>query len=233
VSTVTADQGLFIPAGPDSADQPFDFTSMYAQLESRLVKRYATDADRTARNPSPNAGEVCYLADSARHEKCVVGGGTPVWWEMFSLFARKTAEVQTKNADTTFLSDTHLVLPVRANARYLATGLWLWDSGTTGDIKWQWTGPAGFTVPVWTVTSLDTTATTLAGATNSGYSTSATSAIARAGAGIGTFVAGQLYGEIVTAGTAGNLTVQWAQNASEAVATRMKQESWLKLERVG
>lgn len=226
--TNTTDQQIPLPIDPDTADAPTFAAAMTAVIEPRLVSRYVNTADRTARNPSPVAGSFSYLTTEARWDRCVTGGGSPVWWEAFPFWVRKTAEAQVVNNSTVFISDTHLLLPVVANARYELSGFWLWDSGVTGDIKFQWIGPAGFTMPLWGVTAPDT-----ALAFSNGFSQAAGTLIARGGAGIGTFVAGLLYGEVVTAGTAGNIQLQWAQNAAEAVNTRMKQDSWIKLIRVG
>lgn len=229
--TNTADQQLTLPVGADGADAPAFMATFAGQVEDRLIKQYTNEADRTARNATPGQGEVCWLQNIKRFEYW--NDVAAAWWELNPIVARKTAEVQTVNNSTVFISDTHLVVPMRANAIYSIEGFWWWDSGTTGDIKWQWTGPAGFAVPIWTVQSIDTAVAAVAGNLNAGVSTSATTAIARAGAGIGTFVGGELEGVVTTGGTAGSLQLQWAQNAAEAVATRMKQHSVLKLTRIG
>lgn len=68
MSTLTSDQGLIIPAATDNDNVPLSFTDFVLGAsddgaESRLVKRYLSAADRTARNPSPIAGEVCWRLD--------------------------------------------------------------------------------------------------------------------------------------------------------------------------
>ena len=223
--SLTADQGLSIPVGADAASAMTAFGNYNSGVESRLAKRYVDLADRTARNPAPTAGEISYLTAPGRADTAVAGG---IWWELRPIFIRKATETQVVNNSTVFVADSHLILPMVANARYELTGTVFWDSGTTGDIKFDWTVPAGGTVPFWTVTAPDT-----ALAFNTAISQGAATAIARGGAGIGTFVAGLFTGQVVTAGTAGNLTLRWAQNAAEAVNTRIKTESWLKLIRVG
>lgn len=64
----TSDQQLLIPVNTDLND----VVTMISNLllgsatngaESRLVKRYASVADRTARNATPNEGELSYLLD--------------------------------------------------------------------------------------------------------------------------------------------------------------------------
>lgn len=220
----TADQQITLPIGGDAADNPQAFLDFVADLESRLVKRYVDAADRTARNAAPVAGELSYLANPGRWDRWTGAA----WWEAFDLYAEKTAEAQTANNTTVFVNDTHLVLPMQINARYSLEGLFLWDSGTTGDIKFDWTGPAGFTMPLWSMLALDT-----AVAFNPSFSQAAGTAIAEGGRGIGTFAVGWLRGTVVTVGTAGNLQLRWTQNAAEAVNTRLKTASWVRLKRVG
>lgn len=228
----TADQQITLPVGADPADVPSSLVAMIADVEPRLVKFYADAADRLARNPTPNAGEFCYLAAEARWDKCVVGGGAPVWWEAFPLYARKASEAQVVNNSSVLVNDSHLILPVEANARYVLDGSLWWDSGPTADIKFAWTGPAGFTMPRWTVVGLAAGVVLTEGIISVAQSAAAGTTIVRAGPAIGSFVTGLLTGTVVTAAAAGNLTLQWAQNALEAVNTRVKQESFIRLHRV-
>lgn len=69
---LTTDQGLILPDGPDNANVPLTFTDFVTTagsgIENRLVKRYLSVADRTARNPAPNEGELSYLNDLNRYE---------------------------------------------------------------------------------------------------------------------------------------------------------------------
>ncbi len=227
----TPDQQLTMPVLADAADQSVSFSDYTTDVELRLVHYYVDAADRTARNPAPTNGQVSYLNAPGRWD--VFQGGAAAWWEMRPLFVRKPTEVQVVNNSTAFVNDDALLVPMQINARYVLDGLLVYDSGTTGDIKFDWTGPAGFAVPRWTVTSIDTGTAALAGNFNAGQSAAAATALARGGAGIGTFVAATLWGQVTTAGTAGNLQLRWAQNALEAVNTRIKTDSWIRLLRVG
>jgi len=56
-----------LPSSGDSSDAVTAFTSYNDGVESRLVKRYASAAERTVRNPTPNEGELSYLTDSGRY----------------------------------------------------------------------------------------------------------------------------------------------------------------------
>jgi len=227
--TNSPDQQITTPNGPDPAVAPQDFLDFLADVETRLVKRYTNEADRTARNPAPPDGEVSFLADIDRWDR----RQGAAWWEMFPLFARKLTETQVVNNSTALVPDSHLLLPVQINGVYEVTGLAVWDSGTTADIKFSWTGPAGATMPRWTVMSTDTGVATQVGNYNSAPAAALGSTLARNGAGIGTFVAGLIKGLLVVAGTAGTLTLTWAQNALEVVNTRIKTDSYLRLDRVG
>jgi len=227
--TNSPDQQVTTPNGPDAAVAPQDFLDFLADVETRLVKRYVDEADRTARNPAPPNGEFSFLAAPGRFDRRQAG----VWMEAYPLFVRKATETQVVNASTVFVNDSHLVLPVQVNGVYDVSGLWVYDSGTTADIKWQWTAPAGATMPRWTVQGLDNAVGTQVGNFSAVPGAALTSTMTRNGAGIGTFVAVRMTGLLVVAGTAGNLQLQWAQNASEAVNTRMKTDSWLRLDRVG
>ena len=228
----SADQQITTPVLGDAADQAVAFGDYNVDVEPRLVKKYADAADRTARNAAPTNGEVSYLSNPGRYDTWMA----PVisaWWEMRPLCAFKTAEAQVTNNSTVLISDTHLVLPMQANAWYTIEGMLVWESGTTGDFKVGFTVPAGAFLQRWALGSIDTTATTLIGVTNVGISSSAGSTLARGGVAVGTMQTGWLSGIVQTAATAGNLQLQWAQNAAEAVNTRMKQYSWMKLTRVG
>lgn len=65
---LTTNQGLDIPDGSDNANVPLSFTNYNTGLENRLVQRYLSTADRTARNALPFEGELSYLADLNRYE---------------------------------------------------------------------------------------------------------------------------------------------------------------------
>jgi hypothetical protein len=68
VTTTTTDQQLTLPSNTDLNDIPTAAANIILGLsnngvESRLVKRYLSVADRAARNPTPNEGEFSYLLD--------------------------------------------------------------------------------------------------------------------------------------------------------------------------
>lgn len=69
--TFTTNQGLIVADPTDVNDVPASMTELLTGggtpangLENRLVQRYLSSVDRTARNPSPFEGEFSYLTDS-------------------------------------------------------------------------------------------------------------------------------------------------------------------------
>ncbi len=66
--SLTTNQGLELPDGTDVANVPLAMTNYNVGSENRLVQRYISSADRTARNALPNEGELSYLADLNRYE---------------------------------------------------------------------------------------------------------------------------------------------------------------------
>jgi hypothetical protein len=61
-----------------------------------------------------------------------------------------------------------------------------------------------------------------------------TGAAANVGAlGAGTLAGALIKGTVTTAGTAGNLTLQWAQVSSSGTATILHSGSWMTLDRIG
>lgn len=61
--SLTTNQGLELPDGTDNANVVLAMTNYNTGVESRLVQRYLSIADRTARNPTPFEGEQSWLAD--------------------------------------------------------------------------------------------------------------------------------------------------------------------------
>jgi hypothetical protein len=79
---LTTNQGLIVPDGTDNANVPLTFTDFVTTagsgVENRLVQRYLSVADRTARNPAPNEGELSYLSDVNRYDSFTGSVWTPL-----------------------------------------------------------------------------------------------------------------------------------------------------------
>lgn len=144
--------------------------------------------------------------------------------EVRGLLARKTSD-ETVNNSATLQNDNELLLAVEANAVYHFGGRLAFTTGTTPDLKFAWTFPAGLTmaynVSVFAVgTSVldqfafDQTLT----ANCEGHASLTRTAM--------------LDGIVVVSSTAGTLQLQWAQIAATASDTIMKSGSSIWLTRV-
>lgn len=142
--------------------------------------------------------------------------------------AHKTAD-EPVTSSTTLQNDNHLLVSVAANAEYEIIVRLAVNGGASGDFKMAWTVPSGTTGQRFSsgpaVSSATSTADTTVRA--SGLTDSFTTEI-----NYGVFSTGQqsfieeiLY--VVTAGTAGTVQLQWAQNASSATATTVEAGSYM------
>lgn len=146
------------------------------------------------------------------------------------VFVRKSL-AETVTSSTTLQNDDHLKLDVLVNSFYIVRGLILYDGATTGDIKFAWTGPAGFTFRY----GHNAPATSIAGATGNTVDNreiKETDTLGAGCAGAGTTIAMQLLGILTTIGTAGTFQLQWAQFASDATATRVFAGSFLHAQKI-
>lgn len=144
--------------------------------------------------------------------------------------AYKTADesVSSANTGTTLQNDDHLVLALEANSVYEIDGYVAYEGAATpaGDLKLQFTVPSGGAMR-WTTNGAPTGALTSFDAVAN--AASSTRVLGTNGA---TVMAFSPKGWVTTAGTAGNLTLQWAQNASNATSTTLKLGSWIQITRI-
>jgi len=101
MTTSSADQGLVLPSSGDSSDAVTAFTSYNDGVESRLVKRYASAAERTVRNPTPNEGELGHVSATSRFY--VYDGSA--WVDLLEQSAPESV-VGTDGTDASSLSST-------------------------------------------------------------------------------------------------------------------------------
>lgn len=128
--------------------------------------------------------------------------------------AAKTSD-ETRNSTTTVADDSELVLALEANERYAIEATLIVSAHATPDFKFALTGTG--TSTIWWTSDLDNDE---AGPLGAGNEQSVN------GAGADTMVT--LMGTIRVGGTAGNLSVQWAQDTSDANDTTLKDGSWIK-----
>lgn len=132
------------------------------------------------------------------------------------------------DADQSVISSTTLVtvpqftIPLGANERVILRYNIQFSAGATGDLKYFVDAPASPTLFRQAALSVDPAGAVAGGAILTAESNTASVVSASAGGGL-------LLLEVVVANgsTAGNVTFQFAQNASEAVNTTIRQGSYL------
>jgi hypothetical protein len=219
--TNTADQGIQLPVDADTADAPVAFASQTSTIESRLAKRYTNLADRTARNPTPTAGEYSFLTTPGRWDHY----NGAAWMENFPLFARKANETQLVNNSVAFVNDDQLLVPLQIGT-YEFRCMIIQESGTTADFA------AGPIMITGTATSIDWQSWNFSTAGvffMDAFTASNTFAVQSSG--IGSTDPFYMTGLVVCT-VAGNFGVRWSQNALQAVNTRVKIGSFIVAQRV-
>ena len=179
----------------------------------------ATAADTVARRAVGSNGQVL-TADSA--ESTGVKWATPASSALNIVY--KSAD-EVVNNSSALQDDNHLLFALAATGEWeFECNLWF-DSGTTPDFKFAFTSPASSTLYV----------------ANSGVNTSAVAyheapvAVASGTSvnlettGAGTIRHVNIMGYVRTAGTSGNLQLQWAQNTANASDTTVRRGSALKV----
>jgi len=144
---------------------------------------------------------------------------------------RKTAD-ENRQATTTFEDDDHLTFEVEAGGVYRMNGAIKYFADPTPDIKLQFTTPTGTLGEWWWNMPGSGTATT--GTT--GYSIrTETNDVSGSRTGYGTSDSTMFtpIGGLWRVGsTAGSITLQWAQNTSNAIATVLYTDSYLEFRRI-
>ncbi|WP_267244339.1 hypothetical protein [Streptomyces sp. PR69] len=138
--------------------------------------------------------------------------------------AVKTAD-QSVTSSIAVVDDDHLTLTVEANSVYAFDTYLDADGDTGGDLRLTFTGPAGASGS-WTPDGIS-----LGNANNIGQVKRSRNALAAEDS-VGILPAGTIVtpsGQITTGGTAGALTLRWAQDTSSATPTRLLAGSWLRV----
>lgn len=234
MSTNTPDQQITIPVGTDPADNPQAFVDMIADVEPRLVLKYTNVADRTARHLVPTEGDLTGLAAENRYD--VYSGVAYVSLESraYHFYVRRTVDgtagTGLVNNSTALVNDPLLVGAIDANATYQWEATIFYDSSTTADIKFAFTTPT-FTTMRWSIVGLATTAATNEGDVRIQTAAASGSSIQVGGIGVGTIITAKIEGFIATT-AAGNLQLQFAQQAADPTNTTIRQGSYMRAWRV-
>lgn len=130
---------------------------------------------------------------------------------------------------TTLQNDNDLILPLAANSSYELDG-YLYATGATintADIK------IGFTAPSGTTYRFTTLGYDLSVSPSPKLSQALSSGTSSHGVNGGSASPVEIKGWVTTSSTAGNFTLQWAENTGNASGTSVLAGSWLKVRRIG
>lgn len=227
--TTTADQGIALPVDADVADNPVAFANFVADVETRLVRRYTTEANRTALMAVLTENSVSTLSTEDRIE--IYNGSAHISLYTRGLYVRVrlTASQALTPSSTVLQNVTNMLaaLPATAGAIYRWRGTVFYEASTAADIKFAYTIPAGASMR-WGISSLNTAGTqpTYTTATASG------TAMAAGALGVGTVMMAQMTGEVTQGANAGNLQLQAAQNAADATNINIFDRSYLEVWRL-
>ena len=134
---------------------------------------------------------------------------------------------QVINSTTTFVNDADMRFAVAANSLYEFHVYLRYSTPNGADWKSSFTVPAGASAH-FSRYGLNASGTFVGGDDFTDAST-----VTSQGLGAGTQQSANFFGWVVTAGTAGNLIFQWAQNTSNAGNTTLYQNSYLTGRRIG
>ena len=156
--------------------------------------------------------------------------GTSKKWEPKGLaLVRKTAN-ETVNNNNTLQDDDDLLFALAANETWLFEAFISFNTQTAADIQFAFTIPSGATMR-WAASKLGPS--TPAQGSEEVYDVEITSGTPIAVAVQDTsFYAVHIMGTVVNNSTAGNLQLQWAQNAAHASTTTVYINSWLRASQV-
>jgi len=134
----------------------------------------------------------------------------------------------TRTSTTTLANDADLVIPVAASSYYKITGMLSYQAAATGVyLKWTFTLPAGADTGIYGVTYYNTSNTYVTEIKNWADTPQGGTPLANTG------YPAIIEGMVKTGGTAGNLTLQWAQGVSSGSGTSLNAKSHLMAQKVG
>lgn len=198
------------PAGTDnSTDVTLDGAPNYITIAGQLISRalVSLTSHITGVLPLGNGGTGASDGATARSNLGVTEPPTLI---------HKTAD-ETVNNSATLQDDDTFTFSVSANKNYAVWGVLITDSGTTPEVKTQWSLPASATA--------DCVLTKPGGNVPNDFDEDVTAFIP--GFGAGTPRAATFIGTMTVRGTAGTAVIQWAQNVADASDTKVLQGSWL------
>lgn len=227
MSTTTAINGWTIPELSDVPNIETAIHPLANAIDARVIPIFTTTGNRDSAISSPSFGQ-----------HAAVSGTGEVYWYNGSAWVSAVARTKYKTSNesvtssTTFQDDNDFFLSVEANALYVVELYLSIVGNTSGDFKMQWTVPSGTDGIRWRQTLV----TGAAADTDNKSQIDTISGGSSASGVLSTTSPRAFLSEIMsvdTAGTSGTLTLQWAQNGSNANPTTIQAGSFMRAWKVG
>lgn len=179
-------------------------------------------------NPTCAAGNYTVYADTSESKLKKCQNGTVS--DLSATSSVTTGSVwkasdESVTSSTTMQDDNELFFAMDANSKYSFHGVISYEGGQTGDFKFQFTVPSGATGRRHSLHA-QSTATSCSSAGQNTWGGPITTAVTGIGA-TGAQCEAIVDGFVSTAGTAGTLQLQFAQDTSDVTATTIKAGSFL------
>lgn len=220
----------------DSPNAETAFANIGADLDRKLIPVFSTTGARDLAITSPSEGMASYVTSTASgaNNRCISVYDGAGWQPIYhTLTIVKTADTA-RTSTTTFTDDTHLTIPVQANSNYLVQYIGLATAGG-GDIKVRFDYPASADATMLGGGPGQTNTAAIDKSDWSGGLHDATTPTGQLNYGIfSTTVPSSMKVDIyLTVGaSSGNIKLQWAQFASNAGATTLRQGSMMTARRM-
>ena len=226
--TTTADQQIDLPIGTDPADNPVAFVNCVADIESRLVRRYTNEADRTARMLTLAENAISGLAAENRIDAYDGANHISLYTRSMFSVTRLTADHNLTLSSTALQSVTGIAAAMPTAGTFGFRAWVVYSSSAAADIKFGFLLPAGGSVR-WGGDGVSTAGGPV-GDINTSTQAASDATSSYGGAGVGTVLRVCLEGTYVAGGTAGNLQLRAAQFAADAtqsvIHTHTRMEVW-------
>ncbi len=193
-------------------------------VRDQVVSQFASASARDSAITSPVNGMLCYTTDLG-----AMWSYNGSKWLRRRVTVYSGADVGTGANNTTFGNVGWFSFSMDANSKYVFDSWVAYEAGATGDMKLQFTLPAGATIK-WSTYGPPTTTTTGIDIGQGVLNTAAGPGL-MGGTGFVQMV-GRIAGTVTTSSTAGTAQLQFAQNANDAEATTIYADSWLSYEQV-
>lgn len=224
MSGLTPINGWSTPALSDSPNITTAVNTALTAIDARANPIFSTTAARDAAITSPTAGMEAYVTGTK--EKYVYNG--TAWIGAVERVFRKPADETLTGPNTTLQNDDDLQCSVEANSKYLVfLSIRHRVSNITSDWKMIFTAPASSTmVGTWRGNL---------GASGDGDETLPGSLLSQVSPTVDLTTDYSLWAEgiLVTSSTAGTLNFQWTQLAGVASNNTVRQDSYMRILKIG